>query len=452
VAKKKAAPKNQTTEGSSTTKPAKKSGKKRSEASPESVASALSSLQESINARSSAAELGYKAAGQFHSDITNWLSTGCTPSDVGMWGGWPRGRIMTIEGESSQGKTTMLESAMAQNEKVGGINILVTSEHSIDRQRMMREGLTDKSLMVVEVDTLEQGFSYIYDTLMNRISWGEDFSRQHPLVIGWDTPSNAQEQNIFDDPDAMFSEGMASKARKVRSILRSIGPLSSRLGATLFLLLQKHKKIGNYGGTEVDCGGGPKYNATFRMQMRVVDRIFTPGIDDRNIGVVSMMELYKSKGSAPPFRSSEIVIRSWDGVDNDASMYRFLRDVYVVDPCPVCGGKIPIVDESGKLVWKSLSFRMCTQCNGSGEVFRLIDRGDGKGASPTKICADGLSSAGNATQWRYIFGWPGEDKITTTEKDLRSTFDARPGLRTWLAEQCWRMCSKPEPAKFHPVE
>lgn len=411
---------------------------------PKSVQSSLTSLARTINKRSEG-EYGYTAAGEFYSDITGWISTGCTPLDVTLWGGWPRGRVINIEGDPSQGKSTLMEAAMAQNHKVGGANVLLMSESCIDSQRMQREGVDLSSLLPLEIDTFEQGVFYIYDVLMARKKLDPAWCAKHPLLLAWDTPSNAQEQHIFENPEAAFDKGMASKARNVRSALRTIVPLAGRLNVTIMLLLQQHQKIGPYGGKDVDCGGGPKFNASLRIHARQVEKLYVPGMNDREIGIISLFDIRKSKAGCPPFRTLEAVIRSWDGIDNDASMFRYLRDSWAVDPCPVCGGK-KATERNGQRVWESEAWKTCEQCNGTGSVYHLID------GNPANVCVEGKDSSGKNTQWRYIFGWPNEEKITTTDSTLRQTLDERPGLRTWMAEQCWLRCTRGEPAVFHPVE
>lgn len=446
MAKKKSATKKKSTRK----KAAKKKAAKKTTATkapatkrkPKSVASSLTSLGNQINKRS-VADHGYEAAGEYYSDITDWASTGCTPLDVMMWGGLPRGRIISIEGDPSQGKSTLMESVFAQNHRIDGGNILLMSESCLDAQRMQREGVDLTTLLPLEIDTFEQGVFYMHDALKQRETFDSAWCAKHPLVIGWDTPSNAQEQHIFDNPEDTFGQGMASKARSVRSALRTIVPLAGRLNVTILLLFQQHQKIGPYAGKDIDCGGGPKFNASLRIQARQIERLVSPTMTDREIGIISRFEIIKSKAACPPFRHCETVIRAWDGMDNDASMFRFLRDVPCVDPCPTCGGRMA---NSDRTAWVSDTWKTCETCNGSGEVYHLIDK------QATNVCVEGKTSGGNATQWRYIFGWPGEEKITTTDADLGAALDARPGLRTWLAEQCWRRCSKPTPAIFHAVE
>jgi len=444
VAKKKITKKKATKKKVAAKEPAVKRTAAARNVRPKSVQASLNSLAGKIN-KKSVEEYGYEAAGEYYSDITSWVSTGCTPLDVQTWGGFPRGRVSSIEGDPSQGKSTLMESTFAENSKVGGINILLMSESCLDYQRMQRQGILMDSLLPLTIDTFEQGVFYMYDTLMTRATYDPAWCEEHPLIIAWDTPSNAQEQHIFDDPEATFAAGMASKARSMRGALRTIVPLAGRLKVTLLLLFQQHQKIGPYGGKETDCGGGPKFNASLRITATSYksNNLFSPTISDREIGILSKFYLAKSKAGCPPFREAYSIIRSWDGIDNDSSMFLFLRDSWVVDPCPTCGGRIPNLET---MKWESEAWKECAACNKSGDVFHLID------GEPTHICVEGKTATGSATQWRYIMGFPGEEKITTTDAELRQALDARPGLRTWMAQQCWKRCSKPEPAVFHAVE
>lgn len=426
----------------------KKSKKKGDPLQPKTVRQSLSQLATKINERSGV-NYGFASAGEFYSDITSWITTTCTPFDVMLWGGFPRGRIIDIHGDPSQGKSTLMEAVFIGNQRVGGENICLVSEGCLDTKRMGRCGLDLDSYLPVEMDTVEDGYHYILEVLKHRQALDPAYVLDHPTVLGWDTMSNAQERYLIENPDDAFGQGMASKARNIRQMLRTIVPLATRLNVTIILLFQTHARIGKgYSGKDTDCGGGPKFNASLRLHAKWSgEKLFKPGMAAQEIGIYSQFLMVKSRVGPPPFSNITIPIRAWDGIDNDLAMFNALREVWVTDSCPVCGGKIANTpDLSGKRFWLSESFKTCDQCNKTGSVFHLI------GGNPSTICIDGVSSAGNATQYRYIYGWPNEGKITFKEGELRGVLDARPGLRTWMAEQCWKQCAKPEPPVFHPVE
>ena len=413
--------------------------------SPSSLSSNLSSLATKINARSEK-DYGYDVADQSYSDITDWITTTCTPLDVTLWGGYPRGRVIEIHGDPSVGKSTALEAAFAGNQRVAGECVLLMSESCIDRNRMVREGIDMSRILFVEGNTVEDNIIYIYDVLRHRETRDPDWCKAHPMILGWDTPSNSQERAKWDDPDKEYTGGMASKARTVRDALRTITPLAGRLNVSVFLLLQVHQKIGSiYAGKDTDCGGGPKFNASLRINARQKDKIESD--DPLMVGIVSEFTIYKSKAGCPPFRKCDVVIRSMTGIDNDMSMFLYLRGVPLCDPCPTCGGKIATVDAKGQRVWSSMLWKTCPVCNGTGLVYRLFAKG-----ATTNIGLEGKNEKGDKTQWRYILGWPQEPNIAFREDELRKILDARPGLRTWMAQQCWSQCTKPEPPLIHPVE
>lgn len=454
MAKKKSAKKKSTKKVTKKKSTKKKSAKKKGTSSstktkavkPKTVKDSLKIMASRINARSR--EYGFDAAGEFYSEIRDWITTTCTPLDVLLWGGIPRGRIIDIHGDPSMGKSTLLEAAFIGNQRVGGENVCLVSEGCLDVDRMVRCGLDLNNYLPVEMDSLEEGTKYILEVLNYRNELPPAYVNEHPLVIGWDTLSNSQERALVENPDDMYSQGMASKARNVRSMFRTITPLASRLNVTILFLFQRHARIGKgMQGKDTDCGGGPKYNASLRMHAKWSgEKLFKPSMEHKEIGIFSEFLVVKSKVGPPPFKSVTIPIRAWDGIDNDLAMFHFLRDSWATDNCPVCGGKVAIKDQNGKLVWESNDYLSCAQCNGTGYVFHLID------GSPSNVCIEGATAQGNATQWRYINGWPTEEKITFKDGELKKTLDDRPGLRTWMAEQCWKRCAKPNPPKIHPVE
>lgn len=409
------------------------------------LTSSLSSIANKINKRSEK-DYGYDVADQAFSDITDWITTTCTPLDVTLWGGYPRGRVIEIHGDPSVGKSTSMEAAFAGNQRVAGECVLIMSESCIDKKRMVREGIDMSRILFVEGNTVEDNILYIYDVLRAREEMDPEACRKNPLILGWDTPSNSQERAIWENPDKEFTGGMASKARTVRNALRTITPLAGRLNVSVFLLLQVHQKIGTpYAGKDTDCGGGPKFNASLRINARQKEKIESD--DPEMTGIVSELTVIKSKAGCPPFRKCDVVIRSLTGIDNDMSMFLYLRSVPLCDHCPACGGKKAIVDAAGNRVWESMVWKTCPTCNGSGRVYRLFDKGQW-----TNIGVEGKDHNGNKTQWKYIVGWPPDPNIAFRDDDIRKVCDARPGLRTWMAEQCWAQCTKPEPPKIHPVE
>lgn len=409
---------------------------------PKSVQDSLLALSRTINSHSQK-QWAFEAAGQWYSDFNDWISTTCVPLDVLLWGGIPRGHFTDIHGDPSQGKSTLLEGCIIGNQRRGGASVVLMSEHCFDKDRMKRAGVDFNNLLPVEIESLAQGTQYIFDALQQRLEFPPEWNHAHPLLIAWDTPSNAQEEDIRLDPSNIFSQGMASKARSVRSLFRSIQPLAGRLGVTVVFLFQMHAKIGQaYVGKDTDCGGGPKYAASLRLHARQIEKIFTPTMADELIGIKSEIKIVKSKCGPPAFRSVLVPMRGMTGLDNDLAMFDFCQDLFVVDTCATCGGKVPTIDKkTGKLAWESEAFRTCDPCNRSGEIIHLF----GGDAPMRKICSQGVSSNGNATAWRYICGWPQEPEICFNESQLKVTFDNRPGLRQWLADQCTRKCSKPTP-------
>ncbi len=78
----------------------------------------------------------------------NSISTGALSLDVALGlGGLPRGRIVEIYGPESSSKSTLCLSIIAEAQKMGGICVLIDTEHSIDPQYAARVGVNMDDLL-----------------------------------------------------------------------------------------------------------------------------------------------------------------------------------------------------------------------------------------------------------------------------------------------------------------
>jgi len=88
---------------------------------------------------------------------TEVISSGSLGLDIALGvGGLPRGRVVEIYGPEASGKTTMMLSAIAQAQKIGGVAAFVDAEHALDPIYAQNLGVNLQDLLVSQPDTGEQ--------------------------------------------------------------------------------------------------------------------------------------------------------------------------------------------------------------------------------------------------------------------------------------------------------
>jgi len=273
-----------------------------------------------------------------YADIIDSVSTGCTPLDCALIGsanpkgGLPYGRMIEIFGDSSEGKSTLAESVLAQNSKKGGIGILLLTEGCIDKKRLEKLGVDLSSLVTLEVSTIEDGF----DSAALLVKQIKGFTLEEknrdsaleklkdlPIVIVWDSISQCTTRASFksDDP-SRWSGGMADVARAIREKLRVHSSTFSRGRVCFIFVSQTIKQLGMWGGSTTPGGSGIKFASSIRMEISRTDWI--DGKSGRE-GIISEVNIVKSKVSVP-FRKVIVPIRFETGIDNDLSLWYALKD------------------------------------------------------------------------------------------------------------------------------
>ena len=167
------------------------------------------------------------------------ISSGCLGLDKALNGGYPRGRIIEIFGESSSGKSTLALHAIASCQKQGGIALYVDLEHAYDAEYSENLG--------VDIDEL----------LFSQPSSGEDCLN----IVETYVRSGAIDLVVVDSVAALVSrselEGnigdssVGQQARLMSQAMRMLTGPVHKTNTTLIMNNQTRQKIGiMYGPNE----------------------------------------------------------------------------------------------------------------------------------------------------------------------------------------------------------
>jgi len=99
--------------------------------------------------------------------VTDWVSTGSSLLDLAISnrknGGLPSGRIVSLEGLESSGKSLICGHIIASTQKMGGYATLIDSENAVSTQFLKALGVSVKDM--VQLYTVEEIFSKIEETI-----------------------------------------------------------------------------------------------------------------------------------------------------------------------------------------------------------------------------------------------------------------------------------------------
>ncbi len=258
-------------------------------------------------------------------DILEWMTTGNAALDAMLGGGIPCGRIVELFSEKeSEGKTTLIIQMMAEVQKAGGIAILIDSECSIDMARAGMLGMNPQALITYSATTVEKGMAFM--ALQVKHIRNQPALKDLPVLFVWDTIAAAPTEP--EKTDLTYSQGMAHKPRLLREAMRKLtGDLAHQKISVIFVN-QTIATLNPYGKKYITPGGGGiKFHASLRLELRRADWIKAPGAKagDAPIGMDVRIRVEKSK-LAPPQRTIVVPLFYQNGYSELGAMHNLLDD------------------------------------------------------------------------------------------------------------------------------
>ena len=248
------------------------------------------------------------------------ISTNCFAIDrlLGCYG-LPKGRIIEIFGEPSEGKSTLCLFLTAQVQKAGGMAVYIDAENAYDASYAKNIGVDISKLMVSQPSTLEETFDTIRAlTETNKID----------LIVIDSVAALVPRSEL--EGEEMLKETMALQARLLGKALRiTSGPISRSKTIVIFIN-QTRSKVGVFwGNPEVTPGGKAlKFFSSIRLKVAKGDKIL--GKKDEQIGNVVKMTVVKNKVGMP-FKKGTFDLYYGSGVDLVADTLDTAEELKVVN-------------------------------------------------------------------------------------------------------------------------
>lgn len=238
------------------------------------------------------------------------ISTNCFAIDRMLGcGGLPRGRILEIFGQPSEGKSTLCLFFAAQIQKMNGVVVYIDAENAYDATYAKAIGVDTSKLMVSQPSTLEETF----DTVRALVE-----TNKIDLIIVDSVAALVPKSEL--EGEEMLKDTMALQARLLGKALRIVTGPVSRSGTIVIFINQIRDKVGVFWGNPETTPGGKalKFFSSIRLKVAKGDKIL--GKKDEQIGNKVKITVVKNKVGMP-FKKGTFDLYYGSGVDQTADTF-----------------------------------------------------------------------------------------------------------------------------------
>jgi recombination protein RecA len=170
-------------------------------------------------------------------------SFGIFALDLASGGGFPKGRVVTLAGKYSAGKTTTSMNVIAQFQKKEGKVALIDTEGSFDPVWASKFGVQPDKLIVARPETIEE----VSDTVEPLLATGELDLLVFDSVAA--TPSKKELEASVDQ------KSMGGIAKEVGLMMRKITVRLKDIKTSVLIINQLRDSISGWGSAEYMPGG-----------------------------------------------------------------------------------------------------------------------------------------------------------------------------------------------------
>jgi recombination protein RecA len=245
-----------------------------------------------------------------------FCTTSITPLDIAIAnrvdGGAPYGKVMEINGHEASGKSLLLATILANNQKRGGLSFLIDNEDAVEPSFYQAIGMDISQLGYSNIGYIEDAFQIMEDIILDVRKADPEI----PIMIGFDSVAGAKTKN----DDETYEKGgyNTSKAIIMSQKLPKLVTLCAQHDATIIMTQQLRVKVGQTMGSNITTASGGsalKYYASVRLRVKKLGKIKAGNLV---VGVKSSCTVEKNR-LGPPFREADFEIYFDAGIDDYAA-------------------------------------------------------------------------------------------------------------------------------------
>lgn len=261
-------------------------------------------------------------------DVERWIPTRIPQVDIAMGGGLPVGRLVTVIGKKSVGKSTFTVHCMVRVQQEGGIPLGLDAERSNLKSRCLRQGLQEDQFLPCQPESLDSFEREDYKTGKKiKVKGAFDIAEDVIKTMYRRSPETLMAvvlDSVAGSTVAKEAEGDVGSAQYGRHSLilsqafRKIMPMVHDLNIVFLLVNQTKQKVGvTFGNPDTYIGKNPiDFHSAITIEMNYGG--LWPkkeGLKKEDAeGIITRMYMSKNK-VARPFLSCEYVTFFDRGID-----------------------------------------------------------------------------------------------------------------------------------------
>lgn len=234
-------------------------------------------------------------------------------------GGYPRGRIIEIQGQESCGKTTLCLEAIAQVHKNDptALAAIVDAEYALSMDYIEALNIDLNRLEISQPDNGEQAIDIVRDLVDSGL---------YDIIVVDSVAALTPKAEIDGDID---ETKMGLHARLMSKSMRVLVASVSRSKTCLIFTNQLRDKIGNmgYGDPSVGTGGNSlKFYASVRLK---ISRTGSEKNGEEAVANTTKVKVIKNKVGSP-FKIATFSIRFGEGIDKLGELIDIASDLDII--------------------------------------------------------------------------------------------------------------------------
>ncbi len=285
-------------------------------------------------------------------DVETWIPTGIPRMDLALGGGFPAGKLSTLIGKKSVGKSTLTVHILRRVQEMMGLAIGLDAERANLRSRCMAQGLDMERYLATQPESLDTFERENFKTgKKEKVKGAFDIMEDVLKVVYRSSPdtlmgvvldSVAGSSVASEIESDVGKAGMGKHARILSQAFRKIMPIVDEMNVCFILVNQLKEKIGViYGSPTTYIGKNPiDFHSSITLEM--VQGGTFPVKSDEPEGIITKVWVSKNK-VYKPFGKFEYVTWFDRGIDTLWESIDFLSK-----DCGVFGSTSGYLEWDGK--------------------------------------------------------------------------------------------------------